>query len=350
MLPAVTPVPDLVALAVAVALLIGNAFFVGAEFALISARRSQIEPAAEAGSRSARLTLRAMDQVALMMAGAQLGITVCSLALGAVAEPAIAHYLEVLLEAAGTPAWLIHTIAIAISLAIVTYFHMVLGEMVPKNIAIAGPERSARVLGPAIFGVVFVLKPVIVFLNWFSNLMLRLVKVQPQDEVTSTFTEDQVADFIAESHTEGLLDDEEHQLLTGAVAISSEPVSAVAMPFDEVVFLEEGVTVSDAQLRSVQTGYSRFPVRNAKGNPSGYIHLKDLIGLDRSEFDEPVPQHRVRQLVDVDAAMSMEDALSLMQRHGAHMGLLREQGAATGAVTLQDLVDRITGGAGKASR
>jgi len=149
------------AIAVAVALLAGNAFFVGAEFALIAARRTQIEPRAAEGSRAARLTLRAMERVSLMMAGAQLGITMCSLGLGAIGEPAVAHVLEIPLGALGVSGALLHTIAFAIALAIVVFLHMVLGEMVPKNIAIAGPERSALVLGPALYGVVTVLKPLI---------------------------------------------------------------------------------------------------------------------------------------------------------------------------------------------
>src|SRR5687768_2882790 len=136
------------ALVLGVLLLIGNAFFVGAEFALIAARRSQIEPRAEEGSRMARTTLRAMEHVSLVMAGAQLGITVCSLGLGAVAEPAVAHLLEPILEAIRVPDQLLHPIAFAIALSIVVYAHVVLGEMVPKNLAIAGPERAALVLGP----------------------------------------------------------------------------------------------------------------------------------------------------------------------------------------------------------
>lgn len=145
---------DLAASWIAVLLLAGNAFFVGAEFALISARRTQIEPRAEAGTKSARLTLRGMENVSLMMAGAQLAITMCSLGLGATGEPAVAHLIEPLFEADGMPDALLHPVAFAIALAIVVTLHMVLGEMVPKNIAIAGPERSALVLGPPHYAIV----------------------------------------------------------------------------------------------------------------------------------------------------------------------------------------------------
>src|SRR5690606_38820737 len=132
---------DLTAIVVALVLLALNAFFVGAEFALISARRSQIEPRAEAGSRVARTTLRAMEQISVVMAGAQLGITVCSLGLGAVGEPAVAHLIEPVLGVLNVPEDFLHPIAFVIAMTIVVYLHVVLGEMVPKNMAIAGPER-----------------------------------------------------------------------------------------------------------------------------------------------------------------------------------------------------------------
>ncbi|MDD9205830.1 CNNM domain-containing protein, partial [Georgenia sp. 10Sc9-8] len=205
-----------VALVVFVVLLLGNAFFVGAEFALVSARRTQIEPRAAEGGRAARVALKGMENVSLMMAGAQLGITACSLGLGAVGEPAVARIIEVPFVAAGMPSGLVHPVALVISLVIVVFLHMVLGEMVPKNIALAGPDRAALVLGPVHYGIVWVLRPVIWLVNELANLILRALKVEPKDEVTSAFTREEVAGFVAESGREGLLDDDELTLLTGA--------------------------------------------------------------------------------------------------------------------------------------
>jgi CBS domain containing-hemolysin-like protein len=145
---------DTTAFVVAAVLLAGNAFFVGAEFALVSARRTKIEPRAATGSRTARTTLRAMENVSLMMAGAQLGITACSLGLGAIGEPAVAHLLERPFATAGVPDAVLHTVAFTLALAIVVFLHMVLGEMVPKNIALAGPERSTLALGPPLLAVI----------------------------------------------------------------------------------------------------------------------------------------------------------------------------------------------------
>ncbi len=147
------------AIALALVLLGANAFFVGAEFALVSARRTTIEPRAQAGSRAAKITLRAIENVSLMMAAAQLGITICSLGLGYLGEPAIAHLIEKPLATVGVSDALLHPIAFAIALSIVTFLHVVLGEMVPKNLALAGPDRAALVLGPPLAFVVRVMRP-----------------------------------------------------------------------------------------------------------------------------------------------------------------------------------------------
>ena len=146
---------------IGLATLVVNAFFVGAEFAVISAKRSQIEPRAEEGSRAARITLFAMEHATLMLATTQLGITVCSLVLGAVGEPAVSHLLEPVLHAVHVPESFLHPIAFVVGLAIVVYLHVVLGEMIPKNLALAGPDRAALALGPPIWFIVKLLRPVI---------------------------------------------------------------------------------------------------------------------------------------------------------------------------------------------
>ncbi|MCL3863130.1 hemolysin family protein [Actinotalea sp. K2] len=334
---------DTTALLIAVALLAGNAFFVGAEFALISARRTQIEPRAAEGSRSARLTLRAMENVSLMMAGAQLGITMCSLGLGAIGEPAVAHLLEVPLAAIGVSGPLLHGIAFTVALAIVVFLHMVLGEMVPKNIAIAGPERSALALGPALYGVVMVLKPLIVFLNWVANVVLRALRVSPKDEVTSVFTADEVAAFIAESRQEGLLDEEEHSLLASALNISVETVAAVAVPRADLVVLPHGVTSAQAEAECVRTGFSRFPVAGRDGSLVGYVHLKDLLSVSVEDATKPVAPRWIRPLASIPAETTLDAALTAMQARGAHVALVTHEGEVVGAAMLEDVVERLVG-------
>ncbi|WP_298459252.1 hemolysin family protein [uncultured Cellulomonas sp.] len=334
---------DGTALLVAVLLLAGNAFFVGAEFALISARRTQIEPRAAGGSRAARLTLRAMERVSLMMAGAQLGITMCSLGLGAIAEPAVAHLLEVPLEAIGVTGALLHTVAFTIALAVVVFLHMVLGEMVPKNIAIAGPERSAILLAPVLLAIVMVLKPLIVALNWLANVVLHALRVEPKDEVTSAFTADEVAAFVAESRQEGLLDDDAHTLLTSALSLTDEPVGAVTVALADLVALPADATPAQAEEACVRTGFSRFPVTGPDGGLAGYVHVKDLLLAPDDVRDLPVPDRHVRPLARLAADTTLDVALSRMQARGAHVALVLDGETVVGAAMLEDVVERLVG-------
>jgi CBS domain containing-hemolysin-like protein len=331
------------AILIAIALLIGNAFFVGAEFALIAARRTQIEPRAAEGSRAARLTIRAMERVSLMMAGAQLGITMCSLGLGAIGEPAVARVVERPLEAMGVTGPGLHVVSFSIALTVVVVLHMVLGEMVPKNIAIVGPERAALILGPALYGVVTVLKPLIVALNWAANVVLRALRVTPTDEVASAFTAEQVAAFISESREEGLLDHEEHSLLSGAISISTETVSVVAVPLSELVVLPADVSATQAESECVRTGFSRFPVEGKGGAMTGYVHLKDLLTIEPSERDEPLHQRYIRPLATISGDLALDTALGAMQSVGAHVAMVTHDGEVTGAAMLEDVVERLIG-------
>lgn len=332
---------NLTSLLIAVGLLAGNAFFVGAEFALISARRSQVEPLA-ATSKRARSTLRAMEQVSLMLAGAQLGITVCSLGLGAVAEPAVAHLLEGPFEAAGLPSSLVHPVAFAIALSIVVYFHMVLGEMVPKNVALAAPERSALILGPLLLGMVRLLKPLIWALNGMANLVLRLFRVEPQDEVASAFTAEEVAAMLAESQREGLLDAEEHELLTGALQYELVKATDVMIRTEDVVCVAEGVTAGEVEQRVAETGFSRFPVADAAGDLIGYLHVKDVLDQDG---DRPVPRARIRPLPAVDGSATVDDVVTTLQHAGAHLGRVvgADSGDVHGVIALEDAIEELIG-------
>ncbi len=328
------------ALLLAVALLAGNAFFVGAEFALISARRSQIEPLAEGGARRARRTLWAMERVSLMLAGAQLGITVCSLGLGAVGEPAIAHLLERPFAATGIPESLLHPIAFVLALGIVVYLHMVLGEMVPKNIALAAPERTAMILGPLLAAIVQMVKPVIWLLNSTANGILRLVRVEPRDEVSSAFTAEEVAAMLAESRREGLLDHEEHELLTGALQFEQVQASDLVLGPDALISIDADVTAREIEDIVARTGFSRFPVRDAGGSLTGYLHVKDVLDL---EPDEAVPARRVRRLPKIAADAAVDDIVEILQRTGSHLGAVQASDRVLGVVALEDAIEELIG-------
>lgn len=334
---------DLTALLAALGLLAANAFFVGAEFALISARRTQIEPRAAEGSRMARSTLRAMENVSLVMAGAQLGITVASLGLGALGEPAVAHLLEPLLHAAGVPDGLLHPVAFVVAMSIVVYLHVVLGEMVPKNIALAGPERAALVLGPPMMLVVTALKPLVVVLNMIANGVLRLMGVQPKDEVTSAFTREEVAALVDESRGEGLLPEDEYDRLSGALGFTERTVMSVLMPREALTMVPRGATVADVEAVCAATGYSRFPVA-ADGELTGYLHIKDVLETLPERRARVVEDKWVRPFASVRPDDVLHDALETLQRRGAHMGrVVQPDGTVLGLVTLEDVLEELVG-------
>jgi CBS domain containing-hemolysin-like protein len=335
------------ALLVALGLLLGNAFFVGAEFALISARRTMIEPRAAGGSRAARrarTALGAMEHVTLMMAGAQLGITICSLGLGAVGEPAVAHLLEPVAEALRVPPGLIHPVSFAVALGVVVVLHVVIGEMVPKNIALAGPERAALLLAPPLVLIVRALKPFVVVLNALANLTVRLVGVRPKTEVTSAFTRDEVAGLVSQSRREGLLDTEEHELVSGALVFDERDARGVVLTHDRVVAVPLGSTAIDIEALAARTGYSRFPVRDVDGSFVGYLHLKDVLEVDEHRRRAVISGSRIRPLVTVRAGDTLRTALTTMQGSGAHLAKVVDgDGQVLGVLALEDVLEELVG-------
>ena len=242
-----------------VVLLVFNAFFVGAEFAVISARRSQIEPKAEAGSRAATTALWAMEHATLMLATCQLGITVCSLVILNVAEPSIHHLLEIPFGATGLSDRSVTLISFAVALSLVTFLHVVFGEMVPKNIAFSIPDRAVLVLAVPLVFVSRVVKPVIWLLNEIANNFLKLVGVEPKDEATSTYTFDEIATIVEQSTEEGLLEDESGTV-TATFEFSGKTVGDVEVPIGTLVVLPPETTPEDVQSAVARYGFSRYIV------------------------------------------------------------------------------------------
>ncbi|TFC57800.1 HlyC/CorC family transporter [Cryobacterium sp. TMT2-15-1] len=327
-----------------VVLLTVNAFFVGAEFAVISARRSQIEPLAARGNKAAKTTLWAMEHATLMLATSQLGITVCSLLILNVSEPAIHGLLEYPLALTGLSEGAISVIAFAIALALVTFLHVVFGEMVPKNISFSVPDRAALILAPPLVVVARIFSPVIVSLNWLANGMLRLFKVQPKNEATSAFTLDEVAGIVEQSTREGLLTDASGTL-SAAFEFTLKRVSDVEVPIGAMVCLPASASPADIQQAVAQHGYSRYILTDVDGQPTGYLHLKDVMNLTSgSTFTEPVPAKRIRRLASVFRGSELEDALASMRRLGAHVATSFDaDGVATGVLFLEDIIEELVG-------
>jgi CBS domain containing-hemolysin-like protein len=333
-----------------VILLAGNAFFVGAEFAVISARRSQIEPKAEAGGRAAKTALWAMEHATLMLAASQLGITVCSLLILNVSEPAIHHLLEEPLHLLGLPDAAADTVAFVIALVLVTFLHVVLGEMVPKNLSFSLPDRAALILAPPLVGFARVFRPIIGSLNWVANAVVRLFRVEPKDEATSAFTVEEVQTIVRASTREGMLTDATGTL-GNAFEFTNKTVDDVAIPHGPLVTLSEAATPAEVERAVAQHGYSRYVLVDDEGEPTGYLHLKDVIDLREDEFDEPVPPKRIRQLISIFKGTELEDALALMRRAGVHVArAFDEDGRTTGVLFLEDIIEELVGEVQDATR
>lgn len=330
------------ALLVAAGLLAANAFFVGAEFAIMSVRRSQIEPLAAAGSRSAVTVLWAMEHVSLMLACAQLGITICSTGLGVVAEPAIAHAVEEPLLALGLPEQGSHVVGFTLALALVVYLHVVVGEMVPKNLAVAGPERAALWFGPPLVLVSRAVSPLIRLLNWVANAILRALGVEPKDEVASAFTAEEVAAIVERSRAEGTIADD-LGLLTGAIEFSEATAASVMVPMGRLVSLAPDCTPEDVERAVARTGYSRFAVVDSSGRALGYLHLKDVLDAEGEARRAPVPAERIRPMAVVGPTDEVEEVLAVMQRTGAHLATVLSDDRELGVVFLEDILEELVG-------
>ena len=324
-------------------LLLGNGFFVGAEFALISAKRAQIEPRAEAGSKPAQLTIKGMERVSLLLATAQLGVTICSLLILLIVEPSIHHLLEPALLSTGLNEAGVSSVAFAITLILVSFLHVVVGEMVPKNISFSIPERAALVLVPLLYGLALLVKPIVVALNATANGILRLFGVRAKDEANSAFTLDQVEDIVEHSTREGVLSDASGTI-SNTFEFTEKKVRDVAVKLSEVVSFPESVTPREIEVAVSKVGFSRYPLTDEDNDLIGYLHLKDVLDLDLDEMDEAVPTKRIRSLISVPDSMELEDALASMRRVGAHLArVFNRGGKVTGVLFLEDILEELVG-------
>ncbi|MGY0020864.1 hemolysin family protein [Streptomyces sp. YJ-C3] len=335
-------------LAIGALTLLTNAFFVGAEFSLISVRRSQIEPRAQAGDKRARSTLWALEHISAMLATAQLGITVSSLVLGAVAEPAIAHLLEPGFEAVHVPHALVHPISFVIALTVATYAHMLFGEMVPKNIALAAPARTALLLGPPLVAVTRVLKPVVFGVNSFANSLLKLLKVEPKDEVEAVFTDDQLARMVLDSSEAGLLSSADGERLRDALELGTRPVGEIVVPAQRMRTVTREITPGELERVAAHAGYSRFPVTGKDGAALlGYLHIKDTLG--RADRDLPFPRAALHPLTRVRIDTPLDDTLTALRAQGSHLAaVVGDKGTVIGFVTMEDVLSELVGPAAPA--
>ena len=335
-----------VAFVVSAVLVVVNGFFVAVELAFVASRRTKLETMVEQGERGATAALTATGDVTRMLFAAQLGITVASLLLGLIGEEAVAHIIESAVEAVvDIPDGLLHAIGFTTALLFVVFVHTVFGEMVPKNIAIAEPERASRFLAPIHLVVVTVVQPIIWFLKGLARPLLRLAGIDPDSGLKSAHTPEELLRLIDASRRGGLVDEHEHALLAGALDFGDTRVRSIMIPRARLTTVPRDATVRQIEARVVETGHSRFPVvGTAAGEIIGFVHAKDLVRLPPEALDEPVPLELIRRMLQVTIERKLEDVLLDMKRQRTHMALVvAADGRQLGMITLEDILEELVG-------
>ena len=324
-----------VALAVGVGLIALSAFFVAVEFALVAARGYRLEESART-SASARAALRSSRDLSLLLAGSQLGITLCTLGLGAVAKPAVHDLLMAPLQSWGLPEVTADVIAFILALIVVTFLHLVVGEMAPKSWAIAHPERSAIMLAIPMRAFMAVTRPLLVALNGIANWCLRRLGVPPVDEVAAGHTPETLRELVDHSARAGTLDPDRRRQLLAAMEIDSAAVGTLVRPHTEIAGVQADDDVEHIRTISRDSGHLRLVVWR-DGEPVGAVHVRDTLDADPSTTAADL----ARPVLSLPTGTPVHDALTTMRRRRTQFALIIDEGALSGLVTMHDLVDRL---------
>ncbi|TCP54243.1 CBS domain containing-hemolysin-like protein [Tamaricihabitans halophyticus] len=320
------------------AVIIGlSAFFVAIEFALVAARRHRLAEAAET-SLSARAALKSARDVSMLLAGSQLGITLCTLAIGAITKPAVHHMLTPVLEDTGLPAATSTVVAFVLSLLIVTFLHLVVGEMAPKSWAIAHPEKSAQLLAIPMRMFMWLTRPLLVALNGMANWCLHRIGVQPVDELTSGRNPDDLRHLLEHSTKAGTLDAQRHQQLTTALDLHSRPVRDITQPRQELASVSPADTVERIQAASRDSGHLRLVVLDGE-QPVGVVHVRDSL----TQAPEVTAAALLQPALNLPASTPLHTALQTMRRRRNHLALVYSDtdNELLGLITLQDVLNQL---------
>ncbi len=323
-----------VVLAVTVALIALSAFFVAVEFAALAAKRYRLEEAAPR-SRSARAALRSSSELTVLLAGSQLGITACTLALGAVTKPAVHHWLTPLFADWGVALWLADAAGFVLALALVTFLHLVVGEMAPKSWAIAHPETSATLLAIPMRAFMWLTRPVLRVLNEAANWCLRRVGVEPADQVATGQNPDDLRHLVEHSANVGALDESYSAQISGALALQTMTVrdlvadgTPAAVPTDAVM--------ADVRAVSRTSGHLRVLVGRDDAL-DGVLHVRDTLAHPDASPVAPL----VRPVLRLAAATPVAAALAEMREQRQHLAVVHDDGRVVGVVTLADVLARL---------
>ena len=331
-------------LLVGVLLLLANGFFVAGEFALLASRRSRLEQLNDEGRPGAKQALAGLRELSLMLAGAQLGITMASLALGAITEPALAGGLALLLGDA-VPEAALHPIAFTIALSIVVFLHMVVGEMMPKSVAITDPERAALLLSRPFRAFTLLFRPFIGLLNFLANGLVRLAGVEPQDELAAAHAPADLLMLVRESAEHGTLATDQQGLLERALHVSGLDAEAAMVPRRDIVAVAADATMEDIERTASETGRSRLPVYDGElDRVRGVVHVKDLLALDSARRDDTRAGDLARPAFVTVESRPIEDLMLEMREARAHIALVVDEfGSVSGLVALEDLIEELIG-------
>ncbi|MFJ8057466.1 hemolysin family protein [Streptomyces sp. NPDC096142] len=328
------------ALFVTVLLLIGSGFFVAAEFALVAAKRHRMEKAVAEGQRGAKAALSGMRELSLMLAGAQLGITICTLGLGSVSKPAISHELDPLLHKLGLPSAISYGIAFAVAMIVVVFLHMVMGEMAPKSWAIAHPERSAMLLSPPFRAVVKVVRPLLSVLNRISNALVRLCRVTPRDELASVHNREQLTHLVEESQRLGLISKKDSELITSSLTEPQNPVGDLQVPTARITSVDAGAEVDAVLATAAAHDRNRLLVRDGD-RVIGSVHARDAL-IARTRGRTVTARDLARPVPELTNQDTISHAIEQLRQRRASLAVVRDAtGRLTGMVTLDDLLARL---------
>ena len=329
-----------VVVAATVVIIALSAFFVAVEFALLGARRHRLEDAAPR-SRSARAALRSSSELTLLLAGSQLGITACTLALGAVTKPAVHHWLTPLFAAWGAPYWVADVVGFVLALILVTFLHLVVGEMAPKSWAIAHPEASATLLALPMRAFMWLTRPVLRWLNALANRCLRAVGVEPVDHIEAGHDPATLRHLVEHSANVGALDAAYSTQIAGALELETLTVDALVPPGARPTAVDADATAADVRAASVASGHLRILLRSgsgsADGEVTGVVHVRDTLLLADDAPVAPV----ARAPFVLDASTTVHAAISLLREAGEQLALVRRDGRTLGVVTLADVLRRL---------
>lgn len=324
----------------AVVLIALNALYVAYEFAILTAKRSTFESSRKAGTRTSKLALDAMSDLSTQLAGAQLGITMATLVLGYVGEPAFATVIERVIGSTWSPE-VTRLVGLLAATSIVVFLHLVLGEMVPKNIAIAAPDATLRLLVWPYRLFLLLFRPFIVLLNGMANAGCRLIGVEPRGELVPVHSASELAAIVNRSHDEGAIKTDEAQMLSGALDFAQRPVGEVATPLDEVTTLRFGATVAQAERTVATSGQQRLPISSSdqQGPFIGYVHARDLLGVESDRRLSPLPTDLVRSMAIVRSDRSLVEVLRTLRRVKRQMALVvDEEGTSIGIISVEEVI------------